>query len=94
MNNYQQLLADCQEIGDTARVDHFTEASTISQGLNISSDKFAQRFKQLPKIQRSELLQDPQHLKGVFAKCDGILVMNLNQTARDALNNYLDAEVY
>ncbi len=94
MNEYQNLLNACSDIGDTANTDHFSEASTIAQRMNISKNKFAQLFNYLPKVKSAELKKKPTNIAGVFANCYGILVVNMNQTAKDAFNKYLNANAF
>lgn len=94
MNNYQKLLDKCPEIGDSVDQAHFADATTLAREMNISNNKFAEKFSHLPKVSYDELENNRQEITGVFAKSYGSLFVNLNQTARKAFNDYLKAKIF
>lgn len=94
MDDYLNLLNKCPDIGESVNDFHFREASNVALTMNISLNKFAQNFQSLPKVKADELSNSGTEVEGVLAKSQGILFVNLNETAKKSFNSYLKGKFF
>ncbi len=94
MHDYWELLNSCSDLGDEIKNGYFCDARDVAEKLNISVNTFVRRFGELPKFKASDIGHPEKWDDAVFCKSYGLLFVRINQTFKDAVDDYLNAKVY
>ncbi|GEN47987.1 hypothetical protein [Ligilactobacillus pobuzihii] len=94
MNEYDNLLQHCREIGDTVLENNFRPIAEVTHSMGISANMFAIKFSDLPGFNHVDL-QDPQSWgNAALCKSQGIGFIRMNDYTRERLNQYLNSQIF
>ena len=94
MNEYDNLLQHCREIGYTVLENNFRPIDEVTNSMGISANMFAIKFGDLPDFNHVDLKNPRSWGNAALCKSQGIGFIRMNANTRERLNQYLNSKIF
>lgn len=94
MNEYDNLLQHCREIGDSVLEENFRPITEVAHSMGISANMFAVKFGDLPGFNQLDLKKPQSWGNAALCKSQGIGFIRMNTNTRERLNKYLNSPIF